>query len=70
MEKVLNFVQIIISIGLITTILFQSQGGGLGQAFGGGESYRTKRGAEKILYISTIVLASLFIISSLIRLII
>lgn len=70
MEKILNFIQIIISIALITTVLFQSEGGGLGQAFGGSESYRTKRGAEKALYISTIVLASLFIISSLLRLLI
>lgn len=71
MEKILNIFQIIISVGLITTILLQSQGGGLGQSFGGGGgSYRTRRGAEKIIYYATIALAALFILSSLARLLI
>jgi preprotein translocase subunit SecG len=71
MQKILNIFQIIISIGLISTILLQSQGGGLGESFGGGgSSYRTRRGAEKIIYYATIVLAGLFILSSLLRLLI
>lgn len=43
-------------------ILLQQQGSGLSGAFGGGESefYHTKRGAEKFLFIATIVLAVLF----------
>lgn len=47
---------------LTAVILLQSKGTGLGGVFGGGEGniYRTKRGAEKVLFIGTIVLAVLF----------
>ncbi len=54
-------VQIVISILLIVAVALQTQGGGLSTAFGGsGEFYRSKRSAEKILYIGTIILAVLF----------
>lgn len=70
MNKILNITQIVIAVGLTGSILLQSQGGGLGQAFGGGgSSYRKRRGAERVLFIATIVLACLFIISSIARLI-
>lgn len=42
-------------------ILLQAKGAGLGAVFGGeGNVYRTKRGAEKVLFIATIVLAIIF----------
>jgi len=42
----------------------QTQGVGLGTAFGGeGGSYRTKRGAEKIIFNLTIVMAIVFVLS-------
>lgn len=54
--------QIIISVLLIAFILLQAKGTGLGSAWGGsGEFYRTKRGAERVLFGATIVLAILFI---------
>ena len=64
MKTIIIFVQIIISIGLISLILLQSSQGGLGSAFGGGETYRTKRGAERIIFVATIILAVLFLITS------
>ncbi len=58
---VINVILIIISILLIITILMQNRGSGMGSAFGGDSAvYRTKRGAEKLLFNSTIVLAVLF----------
>ena len=62
MENIFNIIQIILAVVLVTVILLQSKGSGLGAAFGGeGNVYRTKRGFEKILFISTIVLSVLFL---------
>ena len=58
----LDTIQLILSILLSVTILIQSQGAGLGGVFGGdGGVYRTKRGAEKKLHITTILLAIAFL---------
>ena len=67
MTGVLTVIQVIVSLGLIALILLQSSKGGFGAGFGGGEIYRTKRGAEKIVFISTIVLAAVFLITSLLN---
>jgi len=57
----LKISQIVVAVLLMTAILLQSRGAGLSGVFGGGGSiYRTKRGIEKTLFISTIVLAVLF----------
>ena len=65
MEYVLTIVQLVIAVVLIVIILIQQKGAGLGAAFGGGGGgdnvYATKRGAEKVLYFSTIVLSVLFL---------
>ena len=67
----LDIIQIIISLLLISAILLQQRGTGLGSAFGAeGGVYRTKRGFEKMLFISTIVLAASFICNAFIRLLI
>jgi len=61
MKLALNIAQIVVSVILVTGILLQARGTGLGATFGGdGNVYRTKRGLEKILFRSTIVFASLF----------
>lgn len=64
MTDIIFIVQIILSILLAAAILLQSRGAGLGQAWGGGggggESYRSKRGMEKLLFRATIVLAVAF----------
>ena len=68
METILDIIQISISVLLMITILFQQRGAGLSSAFGGeGGTYFKKRGAEKILFIATIVLAGLFIVSAIYR---
>jgi len=72
MQQVLTIFQIVISISLIVTVLFQQRGAGGGGLFGGGgdTSYYTKRGFDKILFNSTIVLAVLFLITSFLNLLI
>jgi len=67
LKKALNVVEIIISVVLIVVIILQQQGSGLGTMFGGGggESYRSKRGVEKLLFNSTIVFLVLFIVNGL-----
>lgn len=57
----INVIQIALGILLGAVILLQRQGSGLSGAFGGeGEFHHTKRGAEKFLFMTTIVLAALF----------
>lgn len=66
MSSVLPFVQIILSVLLIATILMQRSEAGLGAVFGGGESdtfHKTRRGLEKVLFRATIVIAILFVLS-------
>jgi len=56
-------IQVVISILLIASILLQQRGVGLGGAFGGeGNVYRTRRGVERSLFSSTIVLSILFVV--------
>lgn len=65
MKNIITVIQIIISVALMSAILLQARGTGLGAAWGGGgESYRSKRGVEKILFYLTIILAVLFFITS------
>ena len=60
---VLPYLQVGVAILLVIAILLQQRGSGLSATFGGeGNIYRTKRGLEKILFISTLVLGALFLI--------
>jgi len=59
--KNLQIAQIVIAILLMLAILLQNRGVGLSGIFGGGGNiYRTKRGIEKKLFFSTIILGVLF----------
>lgn len=61
LESILNVAQIILAVLLMAAVLLQARGTGLGAAFGGGGNvYRTKRGAEKKLFQLTILLSILF----------
>jgi len=63
MESLITFLQIVVSIVLITVILIQERSSGAGGAFGGGGGgglYQSRRGLEKVIFISTIVLVILF----------
>lgn len=67
LEKVLPIIQIVSSVLLIITILLQNREGGAGGVLGGdgvGGSFYTKRGMEKGLLYSTVVLAFFFVGSS------
>ncbi|OGG20084.1 preprotein translocase subunit SecG [Candidatus Gottesmanbacteria bacterium RIFCSPHIGHO2_02_FULL_40_13] len=65
MKNIINIFQLLISIFLIVLILMQAKGVGLGRAWGGGsEFYKSRRGVEKIIFRLTIVIAALFLISS------
>lgn len=62
MNQTLNILQLVIAVLLVASILIQQRGAGLGGIFGGeGGVYRTKRGAEKVIFISTIILSILFL---------
>jgi len=57
----LQIVQVIIAIALTVAILLQARGAGLGSVFGGtGAVFKTRRGIDKMLFRTTIVLAVLF----------
>ena len=61
MDRIFSIAQMVLSVVLIACILLQARGGDLGAAFGGGgEVYRTKRGVEKILFVSSIIVAIAF----------
>ncbi len=71
--KLLPYIQIILSIILVVTILLQQSSAGLGGAFGGGEEgglYHTRRGFEKFLFVTTIVVGILFAVSAFIAILV
>lgn len=65
MEKFLLVTQVIISILLSLLILVQGKDEGFTSSGGGGGFQITRRGPEKILFLSTIVLAILFLVNAL-----
>lgn len=72
-EQFLPYVQIILSVLLVLSILLQHTSSGAGGAFGGGDGggfYNTRRGFEKFLFILTIVCAVLFALTALLSIVI
>lgn len=58
----LQLLQIVAASILVISILLQGGGTGLSSPFGGGgESFRTRRGVEKILFYITIGAAAIFV---------
>ncbi len=70
MKITLLGIHIIITVILITLILLQNSKGGLQSGVGGGEMYRSRRGAERIVFIGTIVFSALFFVTSIVNLVI
>jgi len=65
MKDILLVTQIIIGMLIVGAVLLQAQGSGLGSTWGGGgETYHTKRGVEKVVFIFTIVAVAVFILVS------
>lgn len=71
MHKILLITESVTGVFLIAAILLQQKGTGLSGIFGGdgGGFYQTKRGFEKFLFYSTIVLAAVFFGSALLSLV-
>ncbi len=63
----LYIAQIIVAVSLITLVMMQAKGSGLGGIFGGdGGIYKTRRGVEKTLYQATIGLSILFFLMAIV----
>jgi len=62
-NNLLSIIQIIVAVLLVVFILLQQRGTALGSAFGGerGGFYATRRGIQKKIFWSTIILGALFI---------
>ncbi len=62
---ILPYAEIVVALLLITGIVLQQRGAGLGGAFGGdnfASTFYKRRGAEKFLFATTILLAVLFVV--------
>lgn len=72
LKTILFVLQIAVPVLLIACILLQQRGTALGGAFGseGGGFYSQRRGFEKKIFVSTVVLAALFLIVSLLNLLV
>ncbi len=69
---VLPYVQIVLSILLVAAIMLQQRGSSLGGAFGGDNfsaTFHKRRGSEQFLFRSSIVLAILFVGSTILTVI-
>ncbi len=65
MALVVTIIHIIVSLLLITLVMLQTEGSGLGGTlFGGGDVFHSKRGIERSLFILTIVIAVIFSLTS------
>ena len=71
--SILPYIQIVLAVILVTSILLQRTGAQIGGAFGGSDNFssafHTRRGFERTLFIITIVVAILFALSALVSLI-
>lgn len=68
MDNFILITEIILGIALVILIVLQSKGTGLGSTFGGDMGfYGTKRGAEKMLFVLTIIISFLFLAIALIN---
>ncbi|MCK4387065.1 MAG: preprotein translocase subunit SecG [Candidatus Pacebacteria bacterium] len=73
LSNILPYIQIVLAVFLTVSVLLQQSEGGLGGAFGGSDDFsgtHTRRGFEKILFNTTIVLGILFVAAAFLALII
>ena len=69
---ILPYIQIVLSILLVASILLQQRGSSLGGAFGGDNfsaAFHKRRGAELFLFRFSIVIGILFVLSAVINVI-
>ncbi|MEK6821149.1 MAG: preprotein translocase subunit SecG [archaeon] len=68
-KAVLPWVQIVVSVAVIALILLQRNDAALGGVFGGGDNVaHTKRGIERGLFMTTVGLAILFVLTAVLSL--
>ena len=61
MKSLFNTITIVSALLMVLTILLQTRGQSLGASFGGDSGfYRSKRGAEAVIFNATIVFAVIF----------
>jgi preprotein translocase subunit SecG len=63
MQMTLTIIQLLLAILVGSLILMQPKGTGMGRSFGS-TSYHSRRGVENLVFKMTIILASLFVIVS------
>lgn len=69
MNSILPILQIIVAVALITLVLLQQGGSGLGSAFGQeGGAYSTRRGIQKHIFTGTVVFGILFVFLAILNL--
>ncbi len=72
MQSVLPYAQVILSIVLVAAILLQQRGSSLGGAFGSDNfsgTFNKRRGGELFLFRLTIVVSTLFVLTTLLSLV-
>lgn len=63
MQTTFLIIQAILATFITVAILLQAQGSGLGSTWGGGgETFHTRRGLEKVLFYATIIAIVLFVV--------
>ena len=69
--QILPYVQIILSVVLVTAIMLQQSGAGVGGALGGDNMsfQHTRRGFEKFLFYLSVICGILFAVSALVAII-
>lgn len=71
--SVLPYIQIVLAVLLTASILLQRTGAQMGGAFGGSDNFssafHTRRGFERTLFIASIIIALLFVVTALLSLV-
>ena len=64
MKNLFDIIAVSAAILMVICIMLQNRGQSLGAAWGGDSSYyRSKRGAERVIFNGTIVLAVIFVVA-------
>ncbi|OHB25156.1 MAG: preprotein translocase subunit SecG [Parcubacteria group bacterium RIFOXYD2_FULL_52_8] len=71
LRTAIPYAQIVLSVILVALVLVQQNDAGVGAAFGGGQdsSFHVKRGAEKTIFVVTIIVSILFVATAIIALV-
>jgi protein translocase SecG subunit len=63
-KSLFNIITVVSALLMVLSVLIQTRGQSLGASFGGDSGfYRSKRGAEAVIFNATIVFAVIFVLS-------